>query len=125
MVLFTRRCLGEQRAIYHVADWNGDNKADYCVWRPANADYFILYSTETTQHFRFGLSTDKLVTGDYDGDNKADYAKFSQSGTGHIQRSTAGFTSISFGLSTDIPFHRILMVMENWWQFIEAELGIF
>jgi hypothetical protein len=85
-----------------VADWDGDNKADYCVWRPANADYFILYSNGNTQHYRFGLSTDKLVTGDYDGDNKADYAVF-RSGIWYIQRSTAGFTSISFGLPTDIP----------------------
>jgi len=49
-----------------------------------------------------GAGTDKPVVGDYDGDGRADYAVFQLSnGTWNIQRSTAGFTAIPFGVPTD------------------------
>ncbi|MCY7346427.1 MAG: hypothetical protein LH614_09440 [Pyrinomonadaceae bacterium] len=39
---------------------------------------------------------------DYDGDGKADVAVFRQ-GTWYLNRTTAEFTGIGFGASTDLP----------------------
>ncbi len=51
---------------------------------------------------QFGTPTDLPTPADYDGDGKADIAVF-RSGTWYLQRSTAGFTGVAFGESTDKP----------------------
>ncbi len=64
-------------------DFNGDGKADFCVYRGISNRglFFIHYGTggfdatspnDTTT--RFGLPSDAVVPGDYDGDGKTDFA---------------------------------------------------
>lgn len=64
-------------------DFNGDGKADFCVYRGISNRglFFIHYGTggfdatspNDTTH-RFGLPSDAVVPGDYDGDGKTDFA---------------------------------------------------
>ncbi len=83
------------------ADYNGDGRTDFAVFR--NGLWCILPSNSTAaQYFNWGNSTDKPVPADYDGDGRADVAVY-RDGTWHIQQSTGGTRSVSFGVSTDIP----------------------
>ena len=84
------------------ADYDGDNHEDIAVFRPSNGIWYILRSsTGSVDYVQWGTSTDVLVPGDYDGDGRDDQAVF-RSGVWWLNRSTAGPTSASFGLASDI-----------------------
>jgi FG-GAP-like repeat len=59
-------------------NYDGDNKTDVAVWRPASQGYYILQSqTGTLRAEFFGLSgDDPRMVGDYDGDGKDDIAVY-------------------------------------------------
>ncbi len=54
------------------ADYDGDSKADYVIYRPSSGICYQLESTKGFPAVQFGISTDKPVVGDYDGDGRAD-----------------------------------------------------
>ena len=100
-------------------DYNGDGKADFCVFRgigtPARGLFFIHYGTglfdATSPNdtvTRFGLPTDAIVPGDYDGDGKTDQSIW-RSSTGnpsiyYVLRSSDGSVQYQFwGLFGDQP----------------------
>jgi hypothetical protein len=89
-------------------DYDGDGKADPCVFRPATGTWFILESHAaytTWAWFGWGNATDKLMPADYDGDGKTDAAVYRVSTrTWHIRPSGgAPPWSVVFGQSLDVP----------------------
>jgi uncharacterized delta-60 repeat protein len=86
-------------------DYTGDGKSDVAIWRGSTGEWFVLRSEDQSYYsFPFGTTGDKPTPGDYDGDGKADAAVFRSSDTNwYLQRSTAGFSVVHFGFSTDKP----------------------
>jgi hypothetical protein len=90
----------------HIANYDGDRKADIGIWRPSNATYYVIDSSTGKQvSGQWGENGDLIVPGDYDGDGKTDYANWrpstqewwvTLSGTGKTVTKT-------WGLSGDIP----------------------
>jgi hypothetical protein len=87
------------------ADYTGDGKADVAIFRPSTREWFVLRSENQSYYSApFGAAGDTPTPGDYDGDGKADFAIFRASEANwYLQRSTAGFTALRFGNSTDLP----------------------
>jgi hypothetical protein len=89
------------------ADYDGDRKADLAVYREAGGVWYILQSIDNSlRATQFGLGNfqDKPFPRDYDGDGKTDVAVFRPSdGTWYLLQSTAGFTGVQFGISSDLP----------------------
>ncbi|MBS1796329.1 MAG: M36 family metallopeptidase [Acidobacteria bacterium] len=85
------------------ADYDGDNKDDIATFRPSTGQWWIRNSNGgSVSVINFGASGDVAVPGDYDGDGKDDAAVF-RTGTWWINKSTGGVTTVSFGVTTDIP----------------------
>ena len=61
------------------ADFDGDGKTDFSVFRPDNGTWFTQQSTAGFNAVPWGNSSDKIVPGDYDGDGRTDYAVFRKS----------------------------------------------
>jgi hypothetical protein len=88
------------------ADFDGDLKTDFGVYRPSTGVWYILNSINSSFNVaQFGLDGDIPVTKDFDGDLKADIAVFRpQTGTWYFLRSSDGtFGGVQFGAEGDIP----------------------
>ena len=87
-------------------DFDGDNKTDLAIFRPAPGEWWINRSSNgTTFATQFGVSSDKIVPADYTGDGKTDVAVFRPStGQWFVLRSEdLSFYALPFGTSGDIP----------------------
>jgi len=96
------------------ADFDGDGKADFGVWRPdtttGQAHFFVLRSSDGGETVvQFGGPGDIIVPGDYDGDGKTDFAIWradASTGQAHffvLRSSDGGETVQQFGGPGDIP----------------------
>ena len=87
-------------------DFDGDNKTDLSIFRPAPGEWWYLKSSNGgNAAVQFGSSTDKIVPADYTGDGKSDFAFFRPStGQWFILRSEDfSFFAFPFGTSGDVP----------------------
>jgi hypothetical protein len=88
---------GAAAALSHVdADFDGDGFADFAVFRPAEAAWYV-FGEPTT---RFGLPTDAPVPADYDGNGITDIAVFRPSVGGWYR---PGQPTVYFGATGDAP----------------------
>jgi hypothetical protein len=88
------------------ADFDGDNKTDLSIFRPAPGEWWYLRSSDGgNRTFQFGNSSNKLVPADYTGDGKTDVAFFRpQTSEWFILRSEDNsFFSFPFGTTGDVP----------------------
>jgi hypothetical protein len=83
-------------------DFDGDGLADFAVFRPGNATWYVRGSTQGFSSIQWGQPTDKLVPEDYDGDGKTDPAVY-RDGIWQILGSAQGPITRQWGLPTDIP----------------------
>ena len=77
------------------ADYDGDGKTDFAIWRSTENRWYIFESqSRNWKTFRFGLAGfDLLIPADYTGDGKADIAVF-RDGNWFIQKSEDGEYSV-------------------------------
>lgn len=98
-----------QAMLRKAADFDGDGKADFNIFRPSDNNWYTLKSSGGFTINNFGLaSEDYMAPGDYDGDGKADLAVFRDSnGSWYILMSRTNTVSvIGWGLSGDEPVAR-------------------
>lgn len=89
-----------------VADFDGDGRSDFSVFRPSNGAWYFLNSDGTFASYRlFGTGTDTIAPADYSGDGRTDYAVFRPSnGTWYISDGLDFSETITqFGQSGDKP----------------------
>ncbi len=84
-------------------DFDGDGRSDISVFRPSNAAWYLLGSTNGFSATQFGLATDNLAAADYDGDGKADIAVYRDGAWYILQSSNHAVRSEQFGLAGDFP----------------------
>lgn len=99
-------------------DYDGDNKSDIAIWRPAaagSAAFYILNSSNGAVRIEtFGQTgDDPSIVDDYDGDNKADLAVYRAGASagqqsiwyyrGSLNNPSGGTTFVPWGSNGDVP----------------------
>jgi Metallo-peptidase family M12/FG-GAP-like repeat/Viral BACON domain len=109
--LFYGVSFGQAGDVPTAADFDGDGRADITVYRSSTGSWYRLNSSNNSFFAQqFGIASDNSTAADFDGDGRADLAVFRPSvGSWYLQRSTAGFTGLQFGMTGDIPTPIILM----------------
>lgn len=101
-----------QISLREALDFDGDNKADYLIFRSSNNYWYVQGSYNAGfQYKNFVMSTrDYLTPGDYDGDNKADFSVWRvENGYGYWRRYNSTdntYHSYQFGVAGDEPVAR-------------------
>jgi dipeptidyl aminopeptidase/acylaminoacyl peptidase len=88
-------------------DLDGDERADFAVFRPSDAAWYLLGSQGGLNSVQWGNAADVLVPADYDGDLKTDVAVWHEVGPDGVfyilNSSDNTVPTEMFGLAGDIP----------------------
>lgn len=99
-----------QNKLRDALDSNGDDRADFTVFRPSTNTWFTLFSDNSgSTANNFGLANSDFMTpGDYDGDGRGDLSVWRDTDGVHyrILSSTNTFVADPFGASSDEPVNR-------------------
>lgn len=87
------------------ADFDGDDRTDISIFRPASGQWWLNRSTDGLVVHTFGNSADRISPADFTGDGKSDVAIFRpSSGEWFVLRSEDfSFYSFPFGANGDVP----------------------
>ena len=88
------------------ADFDGDGRTDYAVFRPASGRWYIRYATGKTEKIRWGKKGDIPAPADVTGDSRAELIVFRPSnGTWYIYSwdPLKAFRPIAWGQNGDLP----------------------
>ncbi len=91
------------------ADFDGDGKTDFSVFRPSQGNWYLQRSTAGFGAVNFGISSDVIVPADFDGDRKADYAVWRPSDVDGqpdfylLRSSDSTIAGVAWGVTTDTP----------------------
>ncbi len=90
-------------------DFDGDDRADFVIFRPSNNNWYFLRSNGSIRQQEFGVANeDWMVPGDFDGDGLGDIAVWRET-TGlwyRINSATTTFTIHGWGQAGDEPIAR-------------------
>ncbi|MDQ3799181.1 MAG: M12 family metallo-peptidase, partial [Acidobacteriota bacterium] len=103
--VFSGVSFGLASDIVVPGNYDGDNRQDIGVFRPSDGTWYVYTAAGTLLVTQFGANGDVPVPGDYDGDGKYDQAVY-RGGVWYLNRSTAGFTGVQFGVGSDQPVNR-------------------
>ena len=83
-------------------DFDGDNKSDIGVFRPANGTWYLNNSSQGFNAVGFGTVNDIIVPATFDADRKTDIAVY-RSGTWYVYNASGNVFTVQFGTSGDVP----------------------
>jgi hypothetical protein len=91
------------------ADFDGDGKTDFSVFRPSEGNWYLQRSTAGFGAVNFGINSDVIVPADFDGDRKTDFAVWRPSNVDGqpdfyvLRSSDSTISGVAWGVTTDIP----------------------
>jgi hypothetical protein len=103
---FSATVFGVANDILAPADYDGDGRTDYAIFRPSTGTWWYAASSAGGEQraVRWGQEGDVPLPSDFDGDGRADFIVYRPSTLNWYRLGTTGVTEITqFGVPEDKP----------------------